>query len=146
MKKERDIAKLKRWCMRRHEEGVPACEIYLTAQIPRSTFYDWLRRYQQQGVKGFEQKSRRPHTIHRTRVKIVEEIKALRVKRDPHGDHLPGRAGRRHQGRPAIQPEQRAMSRSLPGIDFTMYFSRWQSVWLHRSAVRFTGTTAALSG
>jgi hypothetical protein len=45
MKRERDVAKLKRWCMRRHGEGVPADEICNTAQIPRSTFYDWLRRY-----------------------------------------------------------------------------------------------------
>jgi len=66
MKKERDIAKLKRWCMRRHGEGVPACEVYAAAQIPRSTFYDWLRRYHQHGLEGFEPKSRRPHTIDRT--------------------------------------------------------------------------------
>jgi putative transposase len=80
MKEERDIAKLKRWCMRRHGEGVPASEICTTAQIPRRTFYDWLRRYRQHGLEGFEPKCRRPHTIHRTPVEIVDEIKAVRVQ------------------------------------------------------------------
>jgi len=79
MKKERDVAKLKRWCMRRRGEGVPADEICNTAQIPRSTFYDWLRRYREHGLEGFEPKSRRPHTIHRTPPEIVDEIKALRA-------------------------------------------------------------------
>jgi hypothetical protein len=79
MKKERDVAKLKRWCMRRHGEGVTADEICNTAQIPRSTFYDWLRRYREHGLEGFEPKSRRPHTIHRTPPEIVDEIKALRA-------------------------------------------------------------------
>jgi transposase InsO family protein len=80
MKEERDIARLKRWCMRRHGEGVPAGEICTTAQIPRRTFYDWLRRYQQHGLDGFEPKSRRPHTIHRTPTEIADEIKAVRVR------------------------------------------------------------------
>jgi transposase InsO family protein len=80
MKEERDIAKLKRWCMRRHGEGVPTCEICTTAQVPRRTFYDWLRRYREHGPEGFEPKSRRPHTIHRTPKEIVDEIKALRAR------------------------------------------------------------------
>jgi transposase InsO family protein len=80
MKKERDIAKLKRWCMRRHGEGVSAGEIYVTAQIPRSTFYDWLSRYRQCGLEGLEGKSRRPHTIHRTPEEILNEIKAVRIR------------------------------------------------------------------
>jgi transposase InsO family protein len=80
MKKERNIAKLKRWCMRRHGEGVPAGEIYTAAQIPRSTYYDWLSRYRQHGLGGLHPKSRRPHTIHRTPAEIANEIKALRVQ------------------------------------------------------------------
>jgi putative transposase len=80
MKEERDIARLKRWCMRRRGEGVPVGEICTTAQIPRRTFYDWLRRYRQHGLEGFEPKSRRPHTIHRTPAEVVDEIKAVRVQ------------------------------------------------------------------
>jgi transposase len=80
MKKERVIAKLKRWCMRRDGEGIPAGEIYTTAQIPRSTFYDWLNRYRQHGLEGLQPKSRRPHTTHRTPEEILNEIKTLRVR------------------------------------------------------------------
>jgi len=80
MREERDIARLKRWCMRRHGEGVPAVEIYTAAQIPRRTFYDWLRRYRLHGIEGLEPKSRRPHTIDRTPTELVHEIKALRAR------------------------------------------------------------------
>ena len=78
MRQERDIARLKRWCMRRHGEGVPVGEICNTAQIPRRTFYDWLRRYRELGIKGFESKSRRPHTIHRTATQTVQEVIRIR--------------------------------------------------------------------
>jgi transposase InsO family protein len=80
MKEERDIVRLKRWCMRRHGEGVPVDEICTTAQIPRRTFYDWLRRYRQHGLEGLQPKSRRPHTVHRTSAEIVDEIKTVRVQ------------------------------------------------------------------
>jgi transposase InsO family protein len=80
MKEERDIARLKRWCMRRRGEGVPAGEICAAAQIPRRTLYDWLRRYRQDGLEGLQPKSRRPHTIHRTPAEIVDEIKAVRAQ------------------------------------------------------------------
>jgi transposase InsO family protein len=80
MKEERDIARLKRWCMRRHGEGVPAGEICAATQIPRRTLYDWLRRYRQNGLEGLQPKSRRPHIIHRTPAEIVDEIKAVRTQ------------------------------------------------------------------
>jgi transposase len=66
--------------MRRHGEGVSAGEIYSTAQIPRSTFYDWLQRYRQHGLEGLEPKPRRPHMIHRIPVEIANEIKTVRIK------------------------------------------------------------------
>jgi len=78
MREERDIAKLKRWCMRRHGEGVPVDEICTTAQIPKRTFYDWLRRYREHGLEGLQPKSRRPHTIHRTAIRTVEEVVKIR--------------------------------------------------------------------
>jgi len=80
MKRERDIARLKRWCIRRHGEGVSAVEICTTAKIPRRTLYDWLRRYRLQGLEGLEPRSRRPHAIDRTPTEIVDEIKAVRVR------------------------------------------------------------------
>ena len=78
MKKVRDITELKRWCMRRHGEGVAAGEVYTAAQIPRSTFYDWLNRYREHGLEGLQPKSRRPHTIHRTATRTVEEVIRIR--------------------------------------------------------------------
>jgi transposase InsO family protein len=80
MKEERDIAKLKRWCMRRYGEGASVSQICSAAQIPRRTFYDWLRRYRLHGLEGLEPKSRRPHTIHRTPTEIVNEIKTVRAQ------------------------------------------------------------------
>jgi transposase InsO family protein len=80
MREERDIAKLKRWCMRRHGEGVSTGEICTAAKIPRRTFYDWLRRYRQHGLEGLNPKSTRPHMIHRTSVEILDEIKAVRIQ------------------------------------------------------------------
>jgi len=80
MREERDIARLKRWCIRRHGEGVPAGEISTAAQISIRTLYDWLSRYRQHGLEGLQPKSRRPHTIHRTPTGIVDEIKAVRVE------------------------------------------------------------------
>jgi len=80
MREERDIPRLKRWCIRRHGEGVPVGEISTAAQIPIRTIYDWLRRYRQQGLEGLQPKSRRPHTIHRTDEEVVNEIKTVRVQ------------------------------------------------------------------
>jgi len=40
MEKSRDIVKLKRWCIRRHGEGVPVVEICTATQTPRRTFYN----------------------------------------------------------------------------------------------------------
>jgi len=77
MKKKRDIAKLRRWCIRRGE-GVPVSRICTSAQIPRRTFYNWWDRYQLHGLEGLEPRSRTPHTIHRVDPITVEKAVALR--------------------------------------------------------------------
>ena len=78
MDKPRDVARLRRWCIRRRGEGAPVSEICTTAQISRRTFYDWWTRYRQHGLEGLQPRSRKPHTIERTPNRIVEEIIALR--------------------------------------------------------------------
>lgn len=80
MREERDIARLKRWCIRKHGEGESVAEICAAAQIPRRTVYDWLRRYRLHGLEGLQPKSKRPHTIERTQTEIVDEIKTVRVR------------------------------------------------------------------
>jgi len=79
MKQERDIAKLKRWCIRKSGEGASVNEICTAAEIPRRTLYDWLRRYRLQGLEGLLPKSKRPHTIERTPTETVNEIKTIRI-------------------------------------------------------------------
>ncbi|MBS7623441.1 helix-turn-helix domain-containing protein [Candidatus Bathyarchaeota archaeon] len=62
MRKSRDIIRLRRWCIRRREEGTPVGEICAAAQIPRRTLYNWLNQYRHSGLEGLEPASRRPHT------------------------------------------------------------------------------------
>ena len=78
MKQPRDVVKLRRWCIRRRGEGMPAGEICTAAQIPRRTFYNWWNRYLEYGLKGLEPRPRAPHTVHRTNLNIVENVVALR--------------------------------------------------------------------
>ena len=80
MKNDRDVVKLRRWCIRKRGAGVSVSEICTASQIPRRTFYDWMRRYRQHGLEGFEPRSKRPHTIYRTPAEIVDEVKTVRVR------------------------------------------------------------------
>jgi transposase InsO family protein len=77
MKKPRDIVKLRQWCIRRSEEGVPVNEICTAAQIPRRTFYNWLNRYRE-GFENLTDKPRRPHIIHKTPIDTLNRIITLR--------------------------------------------------------------------
>ena len=78
MRKERDILKLRHWCIRRRGEGVQVSEICITAQIPRRTFYNWWSKYQMYGLEGLEPRSTVPHNIHRVDSSIVEKATDLR--------------------------------------------------------------------
>jgi putative transposase len=80
MGNDRDIVKLRRWCIRRHGEGVSVSEICTATQIPRRTFYNWWNRYRQHGLDGLNPQSKRPRAIHRTSTELVDEIKAVRMK------------------------------------------------------------------
>lgn len=75
---QRDINRLRRWCIRRKLDKWDVTEICAHARIPRATFYVWWNKYMQNGWKGLEPKSRRPRTIHRTPTETVNEVIRLR--------------------------------------------------------------------
>jgi len=78
MEKPRDIAKLRRWCIRKRGEGESVSEICTATQTPRRTFYNWWRRHRNGGFENLTDKSGRPNTIHSTPPEIVEAVTALR--------------------------------------------------------------------
>jgi len=46
------------------EEGRSISELSRRYGLSRKTIYSWKRRYEQEGLKGFEQRSRRPIEVH----------------------------------------------------------------------------------
>jgi transposase len=77
---ERDINKLRRWCIRKRINGWTVREICSHAGIPRRTFYNWWIKYEQDGIDGLQTQSTRPKTIHRTPDNVVDEVLELRKK------------------------------------------------------------------
>lgn len=75
---ERDINRLRKWCIRRKLDSWKAAKICSYARIPRATFYVWWNKFQRYGWEGLEPKSRKPLTIHRTSIETVNEIIRLR--------------------------------------------------------------------
>ena len=75
---KRDLAKLRRWMVRRRKEGRRVGDICSQARVPRSTFYTWWDKYEKEGLEGLKPKSRRPKTIHRTPDSVKERIIAIR--------------------------------------------------------------------
>jgi transposase InsO family protein len=78
---ERDIKRLREWCIRRKNDGWSVKDICSHARIPRRTFYFWWNKYRDGGLPALQPKSRRPKTIHTTPECIVNEVMALRKKR-----------------------------------------------------------------
>ena len=75
----RDIKRLRRWCIRRRIDGWRVTKICGHGRVPRSTFYVWWNKYLDEGLDGLEPKSRRPKTIHRTEEDIIQRIIEVRV-------------------------------------------------------------------
>jgi len=50
--------------------------------ISRPTLRKWLRRYHQNGIKGLESQSRRPHTSPKTKVGNIESNLILKLRKD----------------------------------------------------------------
>ena len=80
MQEPRNIAKLRRWCIRKRGEGASVAEICTATQTPRRTFYNWWNRYQQHGPDALNPQSKRPPTIHRTSTETIDEIKTVRIR------------------------------------------------------------------
>jgi len=78
MEKTRDILKLRRWCIRKRGEGVSVSEICTATQIPRRTFYNWWKRYENGGFDNLADKSTKPNTTHSIPPEVVEAVTALR--------------------------------------------------------------------
>jgi putative transposase len=55
---ERDWDKLRRWIIRKRLEGQPVTEICVRAQISRKVFYYWWNRYEAEGWRGLEERSK----------------------------------------------------------------------------------------
>lgn len=70
----------RRWIVRKKLQGWGIAEICSHARISRFTFYYHWNSYQQFGWKGLESKSRRPHLIHKTPERVVNEVLKIRKK------------------------------------------------------------------
>lgn len=77
---ERDILKLKKWCINKKLQGWKVSNICAHAQIPRRTFYNWLSNYENEGINGLETKSRKPNITYKTSENIIQKIIEIREK------------------------------------------------------------------
>jgi transposase InsO family protein len=81
MQYKRDLEKIRRWCIRRKlEGGWKVTDICKTVHISRMSFYRYWKRYKKEGFDGLKDRSKRPHTIHRTDKKIEQKVVQLRKK------------------------------------------------------------------
>ena len=76
MSEERNIEKLRRWCIRKHGQGWSVVSISSHAQVPLRTVYSWLEKQRRYG--SVKDRSRAPNTIHGTPKEIVDRIVELR--------------------------------------------------------------------
>jgi len=75
---QRDIVKLRRWCVRKKEQGWSVGEISRHARVPKRTIYSWLERYREYG--NVEERDRAPHIIYRTPEDVVSKVVATRME------------------------------------------------------------------
>ena len=66
MQYERDLEKIRRWCIRRKLQEWKVTEICKHVHISRMSFYKYWNRYKREGFDGLQDRSKKPHTIHRT--------------------------------------------------------------------------------
>jgi putative transposase len=87
---ERDSDKLKRWIIRRRLEGQPITSICTQARISRKMFYFWWSRYQAQGWKGLEEKTKGRPRMPELDSSLKEKIIKLRKRYDWGPDKIAG--------------------------------------------------------
>jgi transposase InsO family protein len=79
MKTERDLEKLRRWCIRRLQEDWTLRKVAENVRIPKSTVHDWWIRFQRKGWEGgLLNESTRPHTIHPLPQTTIEQVIQVR--------------------------------------------------------------------
>jgi transposase InsO family protein len=80
MRGERDVEKLRRWCIRRLLEDWSIRDVSAHTMTPKSTVHDWWMRFQRNGWVGLSDASRRPHTIHRLPEETVQKVLEVRQR------------------------------------------------------------------
>jgi len=80
MRGERDVEKLRRWCIRRLLEGWSIRDVSAHAMMPKSTVHDWWIRFQRKGWAGLVDESRRPRIIHRLPQETVARVVEVRQR------------------------------------------------------------------
>jgi transposase len=70
--------KRRRWIVRKKYKGWTNREIASHLRINKRTVQRWWKAYKKYGLKGLEVKPRKPHTIHKTPDKIVDEVLKIR--------------------------------------------------------------------
>jgi len=80
MRGERNVEKLRRWCVRRLLEGWSIRDVSAHAMTPKSTVHDWWSRFQWNGWVGLSDESRRPYIIHRLPEETVARIIQVRLR------------------------------------------------------------------
>jgi putative transposase len=77
---DRDIKRLREWCIRKRLQGWNVRDICSHGGVPRRTFYFWWSKYEQGGTAALQPLSRKPKTIYSTPDEIVDEVLKLRKK------------------------------------------------------------------
>lgn len=77
---ERNIKRLREWCIRKRLQGWKVRDICSHGDVPRRTFYFWWSKYEQGGTAALQPLSRKPKTIYSTPDDIVDEVLKLRRK------------------------------------------------------------------
>lgn len=76
MPEERNLEKLRRWCIRKRRQGWSVVSISSHAQVPLRAAYSWLEKQRRCG--SVKDRSRAPNTIRSTPKEIVDRIVELR--------------------------------------------------------------------
>lgn len=158
---QRDIIKLRKWCIRRYNEDTPVTRICALAQIPKRTFYNWLEKFK--SLNTVENLSRAPHATCRISAGVVNKILTIRKMTNRNEYAITSYLGRQgipisHTSvyrilkknnliTPLTKPRQqrtfkrfsRKRSNSLWQTDLTVFGSRYMAAFLDDHSRLLTG-------
>lgn len=75
---DRDLFKLRKWCVRKRERGWLVKDIVSHARVSEASFNRWWRVYLKEGLSGLVIKSRAPKVVHKTPVSVINRVIDLR--------------------------------------------------------------------